>query len=356
MPDDQQNTIAFLSRPESYGGTGPVERIETHVSLVFLAGERAYKLKRAVRLPYLDFSTIEQRRAACAAELALNRRTAPSLYLELRRIGRNAAGEIGFFENGAELDWVVIMRRFDQNLLFDALARAGKLDAPIMDALADHIAEFHAAAESRSDRGGAAALDAVAGENRRCLSAATRAGFVAKDIDVIAVKWRAAIAANAPLLEARRQAGKVKRCHGDLHLRNICLLDGAPLLFDCLEFSEELAIIDILYDLAFLLMDLAHRGLGAFANRVLNRYLDRTQEDDGLAALPLFLSLRAGIRAHVTATALEQGGDAQMAAEARRYLELAQTALAPRPPRLVAVGGLSGSGKSTLAAALAPEL
>jgi hypothetical protein len=356
MPDDQQNTIAFLSRPESYGGTGPVERIETHVSLVFLAGERAYKLKRAVRLPYLDFSTIEQRRAACAAELALNRRTAPSLYLELRRIGRNAAGEIGFFESGAELDWVVVMRRFDQSLLFDALARAGKLDAGVMDALADHIAAFHAAAEPCPEHGGAAALDAVAEENRRCLAATTRAGFTPAAIDALCAEWRAAIAAVAPLLETRRRAGKVRRCHGDLHLRNICLLDGRPTLFDCLEFSEELASIDILYDLAFLLMDLEHRALGAFANRVLNRYLDRTGEDDGLAALPLFLSLRAGIRAHVTATALEQGGDAEMAAEARRYLELSHRALVSRRPRLIAIGGLSGSGKSTLAHALAPEL
>ena len=138
------------------------------------------------------------------------------------------------------------------------------------------------------------------------------------------------------------------------------MLDGRPTLFDCLEFSEALGSIDILYDLAFLLMDLEHRVLGAFANRVLNRYLDRTPEDDGLAALPLFLSLRAGIRAHVTATALgtEANRDkaGAMAHEARHYLDLALNALEPRPARLIAIGGLSGSGKSTLAAALAPEL
>ena len=355
--DEQQEAIAFLGRSESYGaGVDWVERIDTHVSLVFLAGERAYKLKRAVRLPYLDFSTVERRRAACAAELTLNRRTAPALYLELRRLGRNDAGDVGFFESGAELDWVVVMRRFDQSVLFDALARAGKLDAGVMDALADHIAAFHAAAEPCLEQGGAAALDAVAEENRRCLAATTRAGFTHAAVDALCAEWRAAIAAVAQLLEARRRAGKVRRCHGDLHLRNICLLDGRPTLFDCLEFSEELASIDILYDLAFLLMDLEQRGLGAFANRVLNRYLDRTGEDEGLAALPAFLSLRAGIRAHVTATALEQGGDEEMTAEARRYFELAQRALVPRRPRLVAIGGLSGSGKSTLAHALAPEL
>jgi len=152
----------------------------------------------------------------------------------------------------------------------------------------------------------------------------------------------------------------VRRCHGDLHLRNICLLDGKPTLFDCLEFSDALASIDVLYDLAFLLMDLEHRGLTDFANLVLNRYLDLTDEDDGLPAMPLFLSLRAAIRAHVTATAMDQAAHAEstldMAAEARRYLDLAAQLLRPRPRRLVAIGGLSGSGKSTLAAALAPGI
>jgi uncharacterized protein len=161
------------------------------------------------------------------------------------------------------------------------------------------------------------------------------------------------------LLGRRRAEGKVRRCHGDLHLRNICLLDGEPTLFDCLEFSEALASIDILYDLAFLLMDLEYRGLGDFANLILNRYLDLTGEDDGLLAMPLFLSLRAAIRAHVTATVMERTAHAEindMAAEARRYLELAARLLRPQPRRLVAIGGLSGSGKSTLAAALAPMI
>ena len=181
-----------------------------------------------------------------------------------------------------------------------------------------------------------------------------------KQIEAILDKWRAALAAADGVLETRKTTGKVRRCHGDLHLRNICLLDGKPTLFDCLEFSDALASIDILYDLAFLLMDLEHRGLANLANRVLNRYLDRTGEDDGLAAMPLFLSLRAGIRAHVTATAAARAANsskqAEMADEARRYLDLADRLLEPRAVRLVAIGGLSGSGKSTLAAGLAPEL
>ena len=153
----------------------------------------------------------------------------------------------------------------------------------------------------------------------------------------------------------------MRRCHGDLHLRNVCLFAGKPTLFDCLEFSDELASVDVLYDLAFLLMDLEHRGLVDYANLVLNRYLDLTGEDDGLAAIPLFLSSRAAIRAHVTAATMERAAQpaakAEIAAEARRYLDLSARFLRPRSPcRLIAIGGLSGTGKSTFAAALAPSL
>ena len=361
MPDDQQDVIAFLSDPSSYGkGVERVEIVETHISLVFIAGDRAYKLKRAVKYPYLDFSTVERRRQACEAELALNRRTAPALYLEVRGIVRTAVGAIAFSSSGKAVDWVVVMQRFDQALLFDALAKSGGLGTQLMDELADHIALFHAAAERHLDRGGAAEMADIAQTQHQCLAARLQAGFVPEHVDKLLEKWRERLAAVAGLLDRRRAAGKVRRCHGDLHLRNICLVDGRPTLFDCLEFSEALASIDVLYDLAFLLMDLEHRGLAHFANRVLNRYLDRTDEDDGLAAMPLFLSLRAGIRGHVTATALEHASGAAaraaMAGEARGYLDLAHQSLRREPCRLIAIGGVSGTGKSTLAAALAPRL
>jgi predicted kinase len=194
----------------------------------------------------------------------------------------------------------------------------------------------------------------------RCLAAQSSAGFSPDRVKSIREKWQEQVARLAALLDGRRAAGKVRHCHGDLHLRNICLLNGKPTLFDCLEFDEALASIDVLYDLAFLLMDLEHRGLGHCANRVFNRYLDRSGEDDGLAAMPFFLSLRAAIRAHVTATALEHAAEAaagaKMACAARRYLDLAERFLQPQPSRLIAIGGLSGTGKSTLAASLASEL
>jgi len=361
MADDQRDVIDFLSRPSSYGAAVErVEIIETHVSLVFLAGDRGYKLKRAVKFPYLDFSSAEQRRIACEAELVLNRRTAPELYLEVRPLTRTANRSVGFGTEGRVVDWVVVMRRFDQAALFDELAKTNRLNAPLMNELAHHIAAFHHAAEPRPGHGGAAALAAVVETNHRCLMAAPHAGFATQDIVEIRQRSLERLAAVGAVLDRRRATGKVRRCHGDLHLRNICLLEGKPTLFDCLEFSDELASVDVLYDLAFLLMDLEHRGLADFANLVLNRYLDLTGEDDGLAAMPLFLSSRAAIRAHVTAAAMERAAQPklkpEMAAEARSYLELAAQFLRPRSCRLVAIGGLSGTGKSTLAAALAPSL
>jgi len=361
MADDQRDVIDFLSRPSSYGAA--VERvdiIETHVSLVFLAGDRGYKLKRSVKFPYLDFSSAEQRRIACEAELVLNRRTAPELYLEVRALTRTANGGVSFGTEGRVVDWVVVMRRFDQAALFDELAKTNRLNASLMNELADHIATFHQAAEPRPSQGGAVALAAVVETNHCCLMAASHAGFVTEDIVEIRQRSSERLAATGALLDRRRAAGKVRRCHGDLHLRNVCLFEGRPTLFDCLEFSDELASVDVLYDLAFLLMDLEHREFADFSNLVLNRYLDLTGEDDGLAAMPLFLSSRAAIRAHVTAAAMERAAPSKLkpetAAEARSYLKLAAEFLRPRSCRLVAIGGLSGTGKSTLAAALAPSL
>lgn len=336
-----------------------VEVIETHASFIFIAGERVFKLKRAVTYPYLDFSTADLRRRACEAELVLNRRTAPKLYDEVRGLFRGPGGAVSFAPNGEAVDWVVVMRRFDQDQLFDALAKTGRLDRHVMDQLADRIAEFHASAEQHFDDGGAAEMADLAEVQYHCLATQSRAGLRRDRVERIRKKWQERVAVLAELLDRRRAAGNVRHCHGDLHLRNICLFDGKPTLFDCLEFDEALASIDVLYDLAFLLMDLEHRGLRHFANRMFNRCLDRSGEDNGLAAMPFFLSLRAAIRAHVTATALEHTADAaaaKMACDARRYLGLAERFLEPQPRRLVAIGGLSGTGKSTLAAGLGPEL
>ena len=360
MADDQREIVAFLREPSSYPrATGPVETIETHISIVFLAGNRAYKLKRAVKYPYADFSTPALRRTACTAELTLNRRTAPQLYLEVRAIVRRPDGTLGWAGEGEALDWVVVMRRFDQQLLLANVVTADGLSPALMQALTAHIAEFHEKAEARADRGGGAAMAELVETNIRVLRECADAGFDAGQIDRIEARLREAAATSQALLDRRQSEGKVRRCHGDLHLRNICLLDARPVLFDAIEFSEDIASTDVLYDLAFLLLDLGHRGHRDLANLVLNRYLDLTEEDDGLAAMPLFLALRAVIRAHVTATAIARanpGDPGPELATARHYLDEAERALAPQPARLVAIGGLSGSGKSSLAMRLAPKL
>jgi uncharacterized protein len=357
----QDATIAFLSRPESYaGGVAAVETIATHASMVFLAGDCAYKLKRAVKYPYLDFSTPELRRRACETELTLNRRTAPTLYLAVRPLFRTSGDDIAWQGPGMAIDWVVVMRRFAQSALFDRLAGEAGLTAPLMTLLADRIAAFHDDAERMPDYGGSAGIGEVVAMNEGVLSRFMPSVFDAQKVDALCAATRAALTRVTALLEKRRLGGKVRHCHGDLHLGNICLIDGQPTLFDCIEFSRSLAAIDVLYDLAFLLMDLEHRGQRRFANLVFNRYLDRTDEADGIATVRLFASLRATIRAHVTATAAENQGKigARKAAieQANSYLDLAGDLLRPVPARLVAVGGLSGTGKSTLATALAPAI
>lgn len=350
--EDQSAVRAFLADPETHGGA-PVEIIETHISVIFLAGARAWKLKRAVRLPYADLATPERRLAICETELARNRLTAPDHYLAVRRITREGQG-LAFDGAGPLVDAVVEMRRFGQEMLFDALARRGALDAGLMEALAAEIAALHMQVPQVAG-GGAENIARVLAVNEAAF--ATGAGLEPGRVGRLCTAFRAGLAHLAPLLDARAEAGRLRLCHGDLHLRNIFLDAGRPVLFDCLEFNDDLASVDVLYDLAFLLMDLRHRGLGGFANLVMNRYLDATGDEDGLPALGFFMALRAAVRAHVGATAAAEPGAPPGAAEAARaYLGLAEALLAGAPPVLVALGGLSGTGKSTVAARLAPRL
>lgn len=347
-PDrSQEAVIAFLSDPRAHGGAA-VERVETHAAIVFLAGDRAVKLKRAVRYPYLDFSTVERRHEACLAELGLNRRTAPTLYRGVEPVVRRPDGALSLGGAGDILDWVVLMRRFPEAALFDRMAQAGSLTAVDMEELAAAIAGFHATAEVRRDGGGAAAMAAVAAENIEEMRGFPQL-FPAERVARLAALTSAAAERLRGLLDRRRQDGMVRHCHGDLHLRNIVLLDGRSTLFDGIEFDPALAVIDTFYDLAFLLMDLEHRGLRPLGSAVLNGYLEETDDLGGLAALPFFLSVRAAVRAKIAATIAE-------VSEARSYLDLAIASLEPPPARLMAVGGLSGTGKTVLARALAPHL
>ncbi len=311
------------------------EVAQTHISWVFLGRDRAWKVKKPVNLGFLDFTTLDERERLTRHEHALNAPHAPGLYRRVVPITRAPDGTLALDGAGEPVEWALEMRRLPRDAFLDV--------APLPDprALGDAVAALHAAAPLRAGDG---SLRAIIAQNR---DSALAAGLPEGRVNT----WHAAATALhdalAPVLAARAAAGQLRRCHGDLHLGNLCLLDGAVRPFDALEFDEAMATVDVGYDLAFLLMDLElHHGRAA-ANSVMNRWVARTGDAGMVAGLPLWLSLRAVIRAHV---------------ECRRgrpwevLLDYAEAALRPVPPRLVAVGGLQGTGKSHLARRLAPLL
>jgi aminoglycoside phosphotransferase family enzyme/predicted kinase len=258
------------------------------------------------------------------------------------------------------VDWVVEMARFDQSGLLDRLSEQGKLDLALMRPLASSVAAFHRDAARRSDRGGGDGLSRVIEGNASGFREQGDGVLDPARCDLVTAESRSALHRSASLLDRRRGAGFVRQCHGDLHLRNLVLLDGRPTLFDAIEFNDDLSCIDVFYDLAFLLMDLWRRRLSRHANAVLNGYLAETDDWDGVALLPLLLSCRAAVRAKTSVTAAALQTDparrAELQAAGREYLEMSLQLLRPAAPSLIAVGGLSGSGKSTLAHALAPPI
>lgn len=360
MVDTEQEVIAFLSNGASYGEPHAlVSRIETHCSIAFLVRDRTFKLKRPVAFSLLDYRTVERRGAACRAELALNRRTAPELYLGTRTIRRRTNGELGFDGDGAILDWVVEMRRFDQADLLDHVANADRLNPELMVSLADEIAAFHLIAECAPGFGGGASLRAAIERNRADFQTVNTL-IDGETVESLLQASLAALGRVSDLLDRRRDHGWVRRCHGDLRLANICLLDARPTLFDSIEFSEVISCIDVLFDLAFLLADLHLRGLDLQANILFNRYLDVTADSDGLAALPLMMSIRLATRAYSLAGASRRQADAEGAqhslTSARSNLALAASLLGRRSARLFAIGGLEGSSKTAFSHGLATAL
>jgi predicted kinase len=255
----------------------------------------------------------------------------------------------------------VEMRRFDERATLDHLAEAGRIVAALAEALGRAVAAAHACAPVVEAEPWIKALAGYIDEHVAAFAEMPEL-FPPDESDALARASRAAYARIHPLLVERARRGLVRRIHGDLHLGNIVLLEGRPILFDAIEFSPLIASGDVLYDLAFLLMDLTERGLEAAANLVLDRYLlatGRAEDLDALATLPFFLSMRAAIRAKVTAARLKQPATddtAVIARTARKYFDLARHVISPAPALLIAVGGLSGTGKSALARALAPEI
>ena len=346
VPAAQAETAAFLER---LSGAAP---IETHISLVYRGTDTVWKLKKAVTLPFLDFAPLDARRRYAERELELNRGAAPGLYRDVAAVWRDPSGALrlnpaaGLPAGTRPADWVLRMARVPEADFLDARAAAGTLDPPLLTAIADAVAAYHAALPPLSDVDPVASLAAAVAGNA---ASACSTGLPGDAIGRWQAEMTAALDALAPWLRARAASGLVRRAHGDLHLGNLCLWQGRPVPFDALEFDEALARIDLGYDLAFLLMDLDLRVDRPAANLVLNRYVARTGDAGLVRGLPAFLSMRAMVRAHVAARRA-------MPQEAPAYLDAALSYLRPEPPVLIGIGGLQGTGKSTLARALAPGL
>ena len=233
------------------------------------------------------------------------------MYLGLMAVVMDADGacalhsEDALPDGGDIVDWLVCMRRFDQDMLFDKLAERGGLSMALMETLAREIHRLHEGAKIYKDRGGGAAAAAIIANNQECLERFGRGPSQAPDLKLLADLSRRHLDRADVLLDARAAAGLARQCHGDLHLRNIVLIDDAPVLFDGIEFSDDFSIIDVLYDFAFLVMDLCHKGLSDEASAVFNRAMDITGDVAGLAPMPLFLSMRAAVRSHVAAVSGE---------------------------------------------------
>jgi aminoglycoside phosphotransferase family enzyme/predicted kinase len=350
----QARVLAFLGDPQTHRGA-TVRRIDTHASSIFLAGERALKIKRAIRLPYLDYSTLALRKAACEAELAINKPNAPQIYRGVVAISRNENDRLAIGGRGTPVEWALEMARFDETKTLDRIAREHGIDAGLAVAMADAILRSHHAAERSQTPWPESIPKLIARNTERFRSVV---GLDAAQIDRLDATSLMAFGEVRDNLTKRCIDGFVRRCHGDAHLANIVLIDGRPLLFDAIEFDPAMATTDVLYDLAFPVMDLLHFKCSDAANIVFNRYLSEGDKTnlDGLAAFPLFLSIRAAIRANVLFTQAERSTDQAACDRAKKYFSLACGLIAPRPPRLVAIGGTSGTGKSVLARALAARI
>ena len=348
----QQTLIRALQEPACY--PHPVERVEqleTHISTILLAGDYAYKLKKPLHLDFLDYSTLERRHRFCQLELDLNRRRAPTLYLDCLPItGDLEAPRVG--GEGPVLDYAVQMRRFPEACRLDHQLDAGTLDGDAMERLGQDLAALHAAA-TPATAGHPLAL-ASAQATPITDNVAQLVHMAADDARVAALQsWIGQqVEQLRPLLEQRVASGRIRDCHGDLHLANLVWLDGRFQPFDGIEFDESLRWIDVLNDLAFLLMDLDARGHSRLGARLLNAWLDSSGDHSGIPLLRLYQGYRALVRAKINAIRLGQvakGSDAarQARTELDRYLALADDYTRTQRGRLWVMGGLSGSGKST---------
>lgn len=353
----QRDVLEFLASPKSSGGL-PVKRIDTHAASVFLSGSRALKVKRAVKFPFLDYSTLALRKRACLAEIEVNRRFAPELYEGLARITRESDGSLRVGGDGEVVEWAVKMQRFDDSLTLDRYVRENRIDPAMGEKIAQRLAEVHTIVPKQNAAAWIAALTRFPGEHNEVFRRHPELFPVERTAELLRLS-EVQCRRNTPLIEARAKAGLLVRGHGDLHLGNIALIKGEPVIFDAVEFDPVIASGDVLYDLAFLLMDLWIHEQRDAANAALNGYFEASRGRaglEGLALLPLFLSVRSSIRAVVATARFEQSGKSEDADAAKRQFDHALAFIAPPTAQLIVIGGLSGTGKSVLAKHLAPHI
>jgi aminoglycoside phosphotransferase family enzyme/gluconate kinase len=351
---EQQRIITALQDPQRYPHPADkVELIETHISWVLLAGDYAYKIKKPLDLGFLDYSTLDRRRACCEEELRLNCRTAPQLYLDVVPIG--GSPDAPRFGAQPAIEYAVKMRRFQTDALMDLRLMQGRVDVRHIDALAAVIARFHAALPAGTPPAGCgtpAAIEAAAMQNYAQLRGLLAGKAERERIARLEAATEAEFSECLATFIRRRAQGFVRECHGDLHLGNIALLDDVPVPFDGIEFNPELRWIDVLSEVAFAMMDLLHRNHAEHAWRLLNAWLEATGDYEGLPLLRFYLAYRAAVRAKVSAIRTMQHDAAPHECKAglatcHSYLDLAGRCLAQYSPALIITHGLPGSGKTT---------
>ncbi|MBI3898906.1 MAG: AAA family ATPase [Gammaproteobacteria bacterium] len=353
---DQGQLVASLHELLLYdhAADGGVELLQTHISYVFLVGSFAYKIKKAIDLGFLDFRTLSARKFYCEEELRLNRRTAPGLYVDVIAISGTADHPV-LGGSGPAIEYAVKMRRFSQEHLLGRLLTRGELTPAHIDQLAERIATLHASASTASADdmyGTPSAIEQPALENFRQLKTTLSGSSELADLDSLEQWTNFQHQVLQAELGERKRTGFVRECHGDCHLGNVALVDGQVTLFDCLEFSANLRWIDVMNEVAFVVMDLQDRRRTDLAQRLLNRYLDITGDYEGLRVLRFYGVYRALVRAKVHALRTHQSNvsppeKTRLLGQCRGYIALAKQQTIAPPPMLMITHGFSGTGKTT---------
>ncbi|MCP3914268.1 MAG: AAA family ATPase [bacterium] len=358
--------IDDLSRPDAYPlPARRIETLQTHISRLFFAGSRVYKLKKDVELGFLDFTTLERRRHFCEEEVRLNQRLAPDVYLGVVPVTREEGGRHRIGGSGTVVEWAVEMRRLPSGRMLDVLLAAGEIDNGHLDQLARLLVGFHAAARSDAEvaaYGTPAAIAVNLEENFAQTEPFTQGSEPILSPALhghLAARGRAFLAESNELLERRVREGRVREGHGDLHAGNICFEDDAIRIYDCIEFSDRFRCSDVACELAFLAMDLDLAGFSAFGQFLIRRYAELAEDPDLAALIGPYKEYRAIVRAKVACFAAA-GGELPAASaadkrlEAMRYFHLAAEYSLGRP--LVLMCGLPASGKSWIAKRVARAL